>query len=67
MRGRMRASEWAAICTPSTCTVPCVGLTNPLAMRSSVDLPAPEAPSTTQNCPAGTCSDTPSSARVPSA
>jgi hypothetical protein len=67
MRGRMRASESAAMRTPSTCTVPCVDFTSPLAMRSSVDLPAPEEPSTTQNWPAGTCSETPPSACVPSA
>ena len=66
MRGRTRASEPGAMRTPSTRTVPCVGTTRPLAVRSRVDLPAPEAPSTTQNWPAGTSSETPPSARVPS-
>ena len=67
MRGRTAASVEGCTCVPSTHTAPWVGAVSPLAMRSKVDLPAPEAPRITQNWPRGTCSDTEFRAVVPSA
>src|ERR1700756_685471 len=49
---------------PSTRTVPDVGATRPLSVRSSVDLPDPDAPRMASICPAGTVRSTASSARV---
>jgi hypothetical protein len=66
-RGRSAASVEGWTRVPSTQTSPWVGAVNPLAMRSKVDLPAPDAPRITQNWPRGTRSDTESRAAVPSA
>ncbi|MDT4831937.1 hypothetical protein FQZ97_654680 [compost metagenome] len=66
-RGRSTASVDGWTRVPSTQTSPCVGAVSPLAIRSRVDLPAPDAPRITQNWPRGTCSDTEFKAVVPSA
>ena len=54
------------ICTPSMLTLPWVGFVRPLTARKSVDLPAPDGPSTTQNWPRGISIDTFLKACVPS-
>ena len=50
---------------PSTMTRPRVGVTSPFSARSSVDLPAPEAPSSTVKAPGWNTRLAGASARVP--
>ena len=48
-------------------TVPLVMVSSPAIMRSSVDLPQPDGPSSTVNEPSGMPSDTPFTASTPPA
>ena len=48
-------------------TVPAVTVSSPAIMRSSVDLPQPEGPSSTVKEPSGMTSDTPFTASTPPA
>ena len=48
-------------------TVPQVMVSSPAIMRSSVDLPQPDGPSSTVNEPSGMASDTPFTASTPPA
>ena len=50
--------------SPASFTLPELGRTSPVIVRSSEVLPAPLAPSTAVTEPSGTSSDTPSTART---
>ena len=52
---------------PPMLIVPAVMVSRPAIMRSSVDLPQPEGPSSTVNEPSGMPSDTPFTASTPPA
>ena len=52
---------------PPMLTVPPVTVSSPAIMRSSVDLPQPEGPSSTVKEPSGMVSDTPFTASTPPA
>tara|TARA_A100001011_G_scaffold279154_1_gene289008 strand:+ start:100 stop:315 length:216 start_codon:yes stop_codon:yes gene_type:complete len=63
---RTGSKDFLFIGTPSKIASPELGWINPLTTFKSVDLPAPEGPKRTQNCPFGIDRDTSSTARVPS-
>ena len=52
---------------PAIDAVPLVMVSSPAIMRSSVDLPQPDGPSSTVNEPSGMASDTPFTASTPPA
>src|SRR5579884_170178 len=60
----MSSTPIEVMSSSSKVTVPPVGRTSPLIVRSSEVLPAPFAPRTAVTEPAGTCSETPSTART---
>src|SRR3970040_1365656 len=60
MRRRSSGAGWAAASWPSIHTLPALGSTSRLIIRSVVVLPEPEPPSRTTRSPAPTVSHTPS-------
>lgn len=62
---RSRRPRAEATSLPPTDSVPAETGTRPLIVRISVDLPAPESPTTTTNSPSGMLSETWSRPRVP--
>ena len=61
------AGSTSLTCLPPMLILPAVTVSRPAIIRSSVDLPQPDGPSSTVNEPSGMPSDTPFTASTPPA